>query len=139
MLERTFFNASQSMAMSLEGEVIVSNHGLSVRYDIDPDLGVIARPDHDLYGMSVVNKIIVFKSTKGGVSTGWALLNLRKRGTCPAALVCDMTNPVFVQGAVLAGIPIMDGFTDSPRKYLKSGDRVLFDGARRILSLKTRA
>ena len=131
----TEFRASQSLLGTVEGEAVVSDDALSVRYDIDSSTGCVTRPSHDLFRKCISDKVVIFRTTKGGVSTGWALLELKRRGTAPSALVCDVTNPVFVQGAVLAGIPIMDGFDPTPRAYVRTGDRVLVDGCNKLLKI----
>lgn len=120
--------ALRSLPDKVMGEALVSNDAISMRYDVDASTGKVVRPSHDLYGQSISGKVLIFKNTKGGVATGWALLNLKSRGTAPIALVCDTTNPVFVQGAALAGLPIMDGFRESPRSAVRTGDVVELDG-----------
>jgi predicted aconitase with swiveling domain len=129
------FTAQRSLRSVVVGEALVSNDAISMRYDVDAETGMVRRPTHDLYGKSIAGKVLIFRNTKGGVSTGWALLYLKSKGTAPAALVCDVTNPVFVQGAALAGLPIMDGFESSPRFAIESGDMVELDGNTRILRI----
>lgn len=131
--------AERSLRTSVTGPALVSNDAISMRYDVDPETGIVKRPDHDLFGHSIAGRILVFRQTKGGVATGWALLNLLSRGTAPIGLVCDVANPVFVQGAVLAGLPIMDGFSPSPRECLASGDIVEIDGPQRTLRVLRRS
>lgn len=130
--------AARSLAISAVGPALVSQDAISMRYDVDPETGVVRRPSHDLFGQSISGRILVFRQTKGGVATGWALLHLASLGTAPRGLVCDVVNPVFVQGAVLAGIPIMDGFESSPREFVMTGDLVEIDGARRTLRILQR-
>ena len=55
---------------------------------------------------------------------GWAFFDLKARGLAPLALVFDVTNTVMVQGAVAAGIPIMDQFTETVVDAVASGDQV---------------
>ena len=108
----------------VEGEALVSAEEFSARYDLDHATGVISREAHDLYGESVVGRVLVFTTSKGGTATGWRLLDLRDRGTAPAALVFRRTNPVMVQGAVLAGIAIMHRLAPDPVTEIRTGDRV---------------
>lgn len=119
----------------VEGEVLVSRHGFSARYDLDRDTGVFSREAHDLYGQSLVDKVGVFTTAKGGVATAWALLDMQARGVAPKALIFDVTNPIMVQGAVLAGIPILHRLTPDPTRTLRTGDRVRLDPARGRVTL----
>jgi uncharacterized protein len=119
----------------VEGDALVSDDAFSVRYDVDGTTGTITRPSHDLYSANIAGKVLIFRTSKGGVATAWALLELKRRGIAPLALICDTTNPVFVQGSVLAEIPIMDGFKASPRETVRTGDCVRVDPRTRVLSV----
>jgi predicted aconitase with swiveling domain len=109
---------------AVEGEALVSSDGFSARYDLDPATGVIARASHALHGQSIAGKILVSPVAKGGFATSWALLDLRTRGLAPLALLFTWANPVMVQGAVLAGVTLMDRLTPDPMAVLRTGDRV---------------
>ena len=65
----------------VEGEALVSHHGFSARYDVDRDRGVFSREAHDLYGRSLVGKILVCTTAKGGIATSWMLLDMVRRST----------------------------------------------------------
>jgi uncharacterized protein len=108
----------------VDGVALVSSHGFSARYDLDHTTGVISRESHELYGQSVAGKVLVVSSAKGGTATGWRLLDLVSRGTAPRALIFRRTNPVMVQGAVLAGIPIMHRLEPDPIEVVATGDLV---------------
>lgn len=106
----------------VEGEALVTRDGFSARYDLDPLTGVISRESHDLFGQSIVGKIVVFDFSKGGVATSWRLLDLVERGTAPAGLIFNVINPVMVQAAVLANIPIVHQLDPNPLSVINSGD-----------------
>lgn len=114
----------------VEGEAIVSTQGFNARYDMDRTNGTFSRPGHDLFGLSCVGKIFVFATPKGGIATSWALLDLKHRGLAPLALVCRRANPVVVQGAVLAGISIIDRLDQDPSQTICTGDWIRLDPAR---------
>lgn len=111
----------------VEGEALVSHHGFSARYDLNRETGVISRETHDLYGQSIVGKICLFETAKGGVATAWALLDMRARGVGPAALIFRRTNPIMVQGAVLAGIALLDRLEPDPFSAIRTGDYLRID------------
>ena len=56
-----------------------------------------------------------------------------------SAFVFGVTNPVMVQGAVLAGITITEGWSEDPRKLLRTGDQVRVDPAQKVVELLRRA
>lgn len=112
---------------AVEGEALVSRQGFSARYDLNRKTGVFAREDHDLYGQSVVGKILVHTTAKGGVATAWALYEMRARGTAPLGLLFSTTNPIMVQGAVLAGLPLLHRLEPDPVASIRSGDWLRVD------------
>lgn len=112
---------------SLEAEAMVSTDAFSPRYDLDRDNGEISRRGHALEGQNITGRILVMPAAKGGVAAGWAFYDLVARGIAPAALICTRTNPVFVQGCVLAGIGIMHELEPDPVATLRTGDRLRFD------------
>lgn len=108
----------------VEAEALVGRNGFSARYDLDHTTGVISRETHPLYGQSVAGKVLVATVAKGGTATAWRLLDLVQRGIAPAALIFRRTNPVMVQGAVLAGIPILHDLDPDPLDAIASGDQL---------------
>lgn len=117
-----------------EGQLLVSRMGFNARYDLDLSTGVFARPEHDLHGCRLAGKVFVFTGPKGGIATSWALDALARRGLAPLALVCREVNPVIVQGAVLAGIPLLSGYAADSGAWLRDGLRVRIDPARLLMS-----
>ena len=124
---------------AVEGEAVVSEEGFSPRYDLDRWTGVITKPGHRLEGVSIKDKVCFFPTAKGGIAAGWAFNDIKAKGIAPRAFVFGVTNPVMVQGAVLAGIPITEGWSEDPRRVLRTGDLVRLDPARLVVELLRRA
>ena len=113
----------------VEGEALVSRHGFSARYDVNRKTGVFSRESHDLYGRSVVGKVLVHPTAKGGVATAWALLDMKAHGTAPLAILFGLANPIMAQGAALADLALMDRLEPDPVETIESGDWVRVDPA----------
>jgi uncharacterized protein len=114
---------------AVEGEALVSTDAFSPRYDLDRATGLISRQNHALFGSHLSGKVLVIPAAKGGVAAGWAFHDLARRGIGPIAFICRETNPVMVQGAVLAGIPIVHRLEPDPVATIHTGDRVRIDPA----------
>ena len=121
-----------------EGEALVSHEGFSARYDYDRYKGVISRRSHELYGQSIVGKVVVFRTAKGGVATSWMMLDMVERGTCPAGFIFCRTNPVMVQGAALADVALMHELTPDPLEAIQQGDFVRMNPAEGIVEVTRR-
>ncbi len=119
----------------VEAPLLVCPRPFSARYDLDRRTGIISRDGHPLQGQSVVGTIFVAPGVQGGVAAGWALLAMRGLGVGFAGLVFGDVNPVMVQGAVTAGIPIAAGLDPAVLDELRSGARARLDPAARTLTL----
>ena len=125
----------QAYGPVVQGEALVSEEGFSPRYDLDRWTGLITKPGHKLEGASIVDKVCFFPTAKGGIAAGWAFHDIKWKKISPKALVFGVTNPVMVQGAIFAGIPITAGWAPHPRGVVKTGDWVRVDPARRIIEI----
>lgn len=117
----------------VEAEIILSRDTFSIRYDMDRETGVISRRGHALEGQSLAGRIVYFPAVQGGVAAGWAFLALVERGVAPAGVLFGRTNPVMIQGLVLASIPALHHVTPDPFTVLKTGDRVRMSPGRGVV------
>jgi predicted aconitase with swiveling domain len=129
---------ARAFGPAVEGEAVVSAEGFSPRYDLDRWSGVITKPGHKLEGTSLRDKVCFFPTAKGGIAAGWAFYDIQHKGIAPKALVFGVTNPVMVQGAVFANIPITEGWDRPPAEVIRTGDWVRVDPARRVVELVRR-
>ena len=135
MSARIVLQGHPGVGPAVEGEALVSHHGFSARYDLNRAVGTYSRESHDLYGRSVVGKILVHTTAKGGVATAWALLDMKERGTAPLGLIFQQSNPIMVQGAALAGVAILDRVEPDPLDVIETGDYLRVDPARGIVEV----
>jgi predicted aconitase with swiveling domain len=118
------FRARQAMGEIVRGIALVARDGFSARYDLDRISGTFSRPDHKLAGQSYVGKILVLDTAKGGVASAWMLNEMRSRSVVPLALVFNSVNPILVQGAALAGLPMLAGFDEDITAAVPHGSEV---------------
>lgn len=129
------FRAAGGCGRVVTGSCLVSSDPFSPRYDLDRTTGVISRRGHSLEGESVSGTILVLPAPKGGVAAGWALYALKRAGLAPLAFVFTAVNPVFVQGAVQAGITLLHGMVPDPVRVLVSGQICVVDPLRLVLEV----
>ena len=123
----------------IEAPALVMREGFSPRYDLDRLTGVISRMGHSAQGESVKGRILVIPTTKGGVAGGWAFFDLRHKDIAPAGLVFGKLNPVMVQGAVLADLPVTEGWEPNALDIISSGDLIRVDPAGRTIKVLRKA
>ena len=117
-------SGGRGLGEPVRGPALVSGQGFGVRYDLDQETGLIANPEHDLYGEALQGRVLVFTRPKGGVAASWSLADLRQRGLAPLGIVFRSASPIFVQAALSAGLPLIDRLEEDPCTLLRSGDEV---------------
>jgi predicted aconitase with swiveling domain len=137
--ESVVFAAPPGFGGDVEAELLLSTDTFSIRYDMDRETGVISRRGHALEGETLAGRIVYFPAVQGGVAAGWAFLDLAARGLAPAGVLFGRTNPVMVQGLVLAGIPVLHRLAPDPLTHLRSGDRVRMRPGRGRVELVARS
>ncbi|MHB1414342.1 MAG: aconitase X swivel domain-containing protein [Chloroflexota bacterium] len=122
--ERVILRGHPGVGPDVEGPALVTADNFSARYDVNRATGTFSREGHALYGRSLAGAVCVFNSAKGGVTTAWALHDMKVRGVGPVGLIFRATNPIMVQGAVLGGIAVMDRLEPDPLGVIETGDLV---------------
>jgi predicted aconitase with swiveling domain len=130
------FKATQAAGRTVTAAALVSPVPFSARYDLDRVNGVISRADHPLRGSSIGGKILVVRGVQGGVAAGWAMLALRGRGAGFAGMVFGTTNPVMVQGALAADIPVFAGIDDDFFDTVQTGDELVLDPGSHTVTIR---
>ena len=106
------------------GEALVSKSKISFLGDVDAKSGVIVDRKSDIYGESIANKVLVFPSGKGSTVGTYVLLQLKKNGIAPLAIINERTEVIIAVGAIIAEIPLVDMPEVNVFEILKSGDIV---------------
>lgn len=131
----TIINVKRAWGAPIEARALVMREGFSPRYDLDRWTGVISRIGHSAEGESIRDRVLVIPTAKGGVAGGWAFFDLLNKGISPKALVFGKLNPVMVQGAVLARLPITEGWDRNVLGIVRTGDLVRIDPPARTITL----
>src|SRR5213079_438955 len=131
----TVLKCHPGIGPAVTGTALVAKDNFSARYDLDRKRGTFSRPSHALAGQSYVGKILVLDTAKGGVATAWMLHDMMARGVVPLALVFNSVNPILVQGAALANMPMLVGFDEDITAAIPNGAQVEVNPQSGMLSL----
>ncbi|NJE60972.1 DUF126 domain-containing protein [Thermococcus sp. 21S7] len=104
-----------------EGELIVSQKPLSFLGGVDPETGIVTDAESDIRGQNIAGKILAFPRGKGSTVGSYVIYALKKNGKAPKAIIVGEAETIVATGAIIAGIPMVDGIDVSK---LRSGMRV---------------
>jgi predicted aconitase with swiveling domain len=123
----------------VEGEALVTRQTISGWGGIDPMTGTVIETHHELRGVSLKDKVLVFPGAKG--SSGWsnAFHMTRLTGSAPKAMVFNIMNTKIALGAVVLHVPAVTDLDQDPLSVIETGDWVKVDGDRGIVEVTKRA
>lgn len=91
-----------------EGEALTTTQPISFYGGVDPNTGTVIEKGHELQGISVKGKILVFPQGKGSTVGSYTLYRLKKSGVAPAAIVNRECETIVAVGAIISEIPCVD-------------------------------
>ena len=90
------------------GEALVTSQPISFYGGVDPNTGVVTEKGHELQGISVKGKILVFPQGKGSTVGSYTLYRLKKNGAAPAGMINKECETIIAVGAIISEIPTID-------------------------------
>jgi predicted aconitase with swiveling domain len=121
-----------------EGEALVSQQPISFMYSVDPETGVVTEEGHDLEGMGITGKILVFPVGKGSSAGSYRLYEMLRCKTHPKGLINLRAEPVVATGAIFCDIPMVDQLDGNPLEMIRTGDYVEIDADQGIVKVRKR-
>lgn len=116
-----------------EGIALVSKQPIGFYGGIDAKTGIVIEKGSELEGESVKDRVLVFPCGKGSTVGSYVIYGLKKNGVAPAAIVNSETETIVATGAILAGIPCIDGIDISS---IKTGDKLRIEAGEREAELE---
>ena len=110
------------------GKALVTKDPVSFLGSVDPKTGKIVEKGHELEGKSIKGVVLVFPRGKGSTVGSYMMLQLKKNGVAPLAIINEETEAIIAVGAIISGIPLVDRLGEEGYGALKSGMKVEVDG-----------
>jgi uncharacterized protein len=119
----------------VEGEALVTTHGISGWGGIEPREGRVIESRHELVGQSFAGKVLVFPGAKG--SSGWSGMfhTSRLMGSAPAAMIFNYMNTKIALGIVVTHVPAVTELDQDPLTVIETGDWVRVDADQGIVTV----
>jgi uncharacterized protein len=125
----------QATGPAVQARLLSDPVAFSPRYDLDRNHGRFSRAGHPLRGEPLAGRVLAAPGVQGGVAGGWSFLAMAGSGVGPVGLIFKDVNPVMVQGAVTAGIPVVAGVAEAFFTEAKTNDLVLIDPDAKVVRL----
>jgi predicted aconitase with swiveling domain len=120
------------------GPAIISRTPFSFLGDVDIRTGVVVGGLCDISGETIAGAVLLVPATRGSAGAWRFLYQLKVHGTHPVALVTsDLPDPSVVQGAILAGVPIVSDVPDELFDRIERGRLVTVDGTAGSVSFES--
>jgi predicted aconitase with swiveling domain len=118
-----------------EGEALVCRQPIGFNFGVDFETGAITEYNHELYGKSIKDKILIFPHGKGSTGGSYVVYQLAKNKTGPKAMINLTTETIIAVGAIMAGVPVMDHLEKDPLDVISSGDHVIVDAVQGMVTI----
>ncbi len=119
-----------------EGEALVCRQPIGFNFGIDVTTGVITEYNHELFGKSIKDKVLLFPHGKGSTGGSYVVYQLAKNKTGPKAIINMTTEIIIAVGAIMGGIPVVDSLEKNPYDLIFDGDRVKVDADQGLIAIE---
>ena len=109
-----------------QGIVLKSNDTINFLGTVDKKTGIVSDKNHDLFGTSIKDVILVFPSGVGSSVGAYTIYSIKSNKAAPVAMICKKADLTVATGCALANIPLIT-ITDEKFSSLESGMKLLLD------------
>jgi len=109
-----------------QGIVLKSNDPINFLGTVDKKTGIISDKNHDLFGKSIKDTILVFPSGVGSSVGAYTIYSIKSNETAPLAMICQKADLTVATGCALANIPLIT-ITDEEFSSIKNGMKISVD------------
>ncbi|WP_316156939.1 aconitase X swivel domain-containing protein [Cupriavidus sp. BIC8F] len=120
------------------GEAIVTREAISFNGGVDNMTGIVTEPGHELEGVNISGKVLVFLTGKGSTGGSYKIYDMVSRGTAPVAFIQVNPEPITTIGAIIGSIPVIAGLDHDPTLAISNGDFIEMDADAGIVTVTAR-
>jgi predicted aconitase with swiveling domain len=93
---------------AIQGVAMVTTQAISFFGGVDPKTGVIVERGHELEGLCISGKVLVFPTGKGSTVGSYTLYRLKRNGRAPLAILNAECETITAVGCIIAEIVCVD-------------------------------
>lgn len=122
-----------------EGKVIVSKNPINFLAMVNLDTGKITDQSHDLFNISLKDKILVFPHSIGSSVGAYSIYALKTNNLGPKGIICTAKADIITaSGCAIANIPVVDNLKKDIHDFIKNESRLILDATNQKIMVKNR-
>ncbi len=125
--ERLVLKGRKIVKGKASGEAVVTKEAISFNGGVDNMTGVVTEPGHELEGVNIAGKVLVFRTGKGSTGGSYKIYDMVARGTAPVGFIQVSPEGVTTIGAIIGNIPVVANLDHDPTLAIATGDFVEMD------------
>ena len=119
------------------GKALVTKQSINFLTTIDTKRCIIKDKDHELYGKSIKDAILVFPHATGSSVGAYAIYSLKVNGVAPRAIICsNKTDIITASGCAISNIPLVDMY-ERELSFIKTGLEIIVDADNKKIIIQT--
>ena len=95
------------VAGKVDGIVLKTEKPINFLGTVDKKTGLISDSNHDLFGKSIKDVILVFPSGVGSSVGAYTIYSIKSNNSAPLAMICQKADLTVATGCALANIPLI--------------------------------
>ena len=112
-----------------KGKALVTQIPLTFMGGVDTESGTFNEFLYaELKGFSMAGRILVFPFGKGSTGDSIRLWRCVQNDVGPIGIINIVADPILVQGAIIANIPMVYDLRETIFDFIKTGDLIAIDG-----------
>lgn len=121
----------------IQGIVLKSEESINFLGTVDKKTGIISDKNHELFGKSIKDTILVFPSGVGSSVGAYTIYSIKSNNTAPLAMICTKADLTVATGCALANIPLVI-ISEQEFTSLQNGQKISLDteSSKSIIFLK---
>ena len=118
------------------GKALVTGQPINFLAMLDTQVGTIIDRNHELFGQSLKNVILVFPNAVGSSVGAYSIYSLRINGVAPTAIVCtNKADITTASGCAISSIPVVDMLEKTLSCMLSSQMNISVDADNGVLAV----
>jgi len=114
------------VAGKVQGIVLKSESSINFLGTVDKKTGIISDNNHELFGKSIKDVILMFPSGVGSSVGAYTIYSIKSHNTAPLAMICQKADLTVATGCALANIPLIT-ITRKEFNSIKNGMKISLD------------